>query len=75
MAYNKILCKVAYNGIDRENWIENRNAFMQRGRRAKSTCLNINGLGKSGRDLQADLKESGMQSVPREFVELKNMKC
>ncbi len=70
MAY-EILCKIAYNGIDKENWIENRDPLMQRSRREKSTCLNICDLEKSGRDLQADLEESGMQSVPRKFVKLK----
>ncbi len=38
MAY-EILCKIAYNGIDKENWIENRDPLMQRSRREKSTCL------------------------------------
>lgn len=66
--------KVAYNGIDKENWIEGRDLLVQRGRRVRSTCLNINDLEKSGRDLQADLEESGMQSVPREFVKLENLK-
>lgn len=69
MAY-KTFHKIAYNGIDRENWIEGRDPLVQRGRRVRSTFLNINSLEKSGRDLQADLEESGMKSVPREFVKL-----
>lgn len=66
--------KVAYNGIDRENWIEGRELLVQRGRRVRSTFLNINRLEKSGRNLQADLEENGMQSAPREFVKLENIK-
>lgn len=73
MAY-KFFQKTAYNGINRENWIEGRDPLVQRGRRVKSTFLNISGLEKSGRDLQADLEASGMKSVPREFVKLENMK-
>lgn len=70
MAYG-ILCKIAYNGIDKENWIEHRDPLMQRSRREKSTCLDIYDLEKSGRDLQADLEKGGMQSAPREFIKLK----
>lgn len=72
MAY-KNFHKKAYNGINRENWIEGRDPLVQRGRRVRSTLLNISDLEKSGRDLQADLEASGMKSVPREFVKLENM--
>ena len=72
MAY-KILRKVSYNGINKENWIENRDPLMQRSRRAKSTWLDVNSLENSGRDLQADLRKSGRHSVPRKFVKLENM--
>ncbi|MDE7199250.1 MAG: hypothetical protein K2O15_10250 [Lachnospiraceae bacterium] len=72
MAYN-FFYKMAYNGIDRENWIEGRDPLIQRGRRVRSTFLNINNLEKSGRDLQADLEDNGMKSVPRKFVKFENM--
>ncbi len=65
--------KMAYNGIDRENWIEGRDPLIQRGRRVRSTFLNINNLEKSGRDLQADLEGNGMKTVPRKFVKFENM--
>lgn len=69
----KILCKIAYNGIDKENWIEHRDPVIQRIYRERSTFLSIKGLEKSGRDLQADLEERGMQSAPRKFAKLENM--
>lgn len=69
----KILYKIAYNGIDKENWIENRDPVIQRIYRERSTFISIKGLEKSGRDLQADLEERGMQSAPREFVKLENI--
>lgn len=69
----KILCKIAYNGIDKENWIENRDPVMQKVYRDRSTFLSIKRLEKSGRDLQADLEKKGMQTAPREFAKLENM--
>lgn len=67
------LYKIAYNGINQANWIEGRDSLGQKQRQEKSTFLNINSLQKSGRDLQADLEKSGMQTAPREFVKLENI--
>lgn len=65
------LYKIAYNGINKVNWIEARDSLIQKER--KSTFLDINSLQKSGRDLQADLEKNGRQTAPREFVKLENI--
>ena len=64
------LYKVAYNGIDAEEWIEDRDVQFQRTHSVRSTFLNINRLVKSGRDLQADLEKRGISSAPRKFANL-----
>lgn len=62
--------RMAYNGVDKENWIECRDQFMTRNRQVKSTFLNVNQLEKSGRDLMNDLKKTGARSVPHRFVKV-----
>ena len=81
----KILHKVAYNGIDKENWTENRDSLIQRIRPERSTFLNINELQKSGRKVQEEWEKSveweklekeekkERLSELRKFVELENI--
>ena len=68
---DKILYKVAYNGVDGEDWIKDRDSMVQKSHVVKSTFLNIKGLVKSGRDLQADLEKKGIETAPRKFANLK----
>ena len=61
---------MAYNGVDKENWIEGRDQLTIQNRRIKSTFLDVNRLEKSGRDLMNDLKKTGARSVPHRFIKI-----
>lgn len=67
---DRILYKVAYNGVNGADSIRDRDSLAQRNHAVRSTFLDINGLVKSGRDLQADLEKNGIKNAPREFVNL-----
>lgn len=74
MDKTKVIPKIAYNGLNKENWIEDRERLFAKTHPRKSTFLDINELEKSGRDLQADLEKNGMKTAPREFIKLDDIK-
>lgn len=68
------LKKVAYNGLDRETWMENRDFLIYRQHPPGSSFLDVEALERSGRDLQREwetLEDKDLKPIP--FVEIERI--
>lgn len=66
------LKKVAYNGLDRETWMENRDFLIYRQHPPGSSFLDIEALERSGRNLQWEWEAlEGLDPIP--FVDIEKI--
>ena len=66
----KVIRKVAYNGRNKENWIENRDSLIRTQVPIRSKFVHLEEIGKSGHDMMTDYAASGYTIEEVKFVDI-----